>query len=156
MPDVAYRGGKELAATTGLDWANGVYRVLLLETRSTTAGLDEDPDLQFLSQLLGVAGVAEMVATNYARQTLGTKTVTYDATNNRILVDAADTVFPNLGVADGSDGTARAVVLYRRIGADDTTPADDPLIGLYDVADTITNGANLSVVWSANGLVAVS
>ncbi len=156
MPDVAYRGGKELAATTGLDWANGVYRVLLLETRSTTAGLDEDPDLQFLSQLLGVAGVAEMVATNYARQTLGTKTVTYDAAQNRMEVDAADTVFPNLGVADGSDGTVRAVVLYKRIGADDTTPGDDPLIGLYDVADTVTNGANLTITWSADGLVAVS
>lgn len=156
--DVVYRGFKEDLANGAIDWNAGtaVVRVLLLEVRSTTAGADEDPDFQFLSSLTGVAGVAEFTGTNYARQTLGTMTITYDATNNRILLDAADAVFANLGVADGTDGTVRAVVVYRRVGADDTTPADDPLYFLFDVTDTVTNGQNLTIAWSASGMLALT
>jgi hypothetical protein len=158
MPDVAYRGIKDDLVNGAVDWNAGtaVFRMLLLEVRSTTPGADEDKDLQFLSALLGVTGVAEFTGTNYSRQTLANPTTTYDAATDRYLLDANDVVFANLGVADGTDGTVRAAVVYRRVGADDSTPADDPLYCLLDVNDTVTNGQNFTVALNSAGLLALA
>lgn len=153
MADITYNRYKFRLANKTVDYLK--LRVLLLEVRSTTVGADENPDLTFVSDLTGVTGVAEFTGTNYARQPTGTITFTQDDTNNWTLIDCPDIVWANLGIADGTDGTVRAAVIYEQVGADDSTPADDPLVRMVELTDTVTNGQNLTVT-TASGIFRVS
>lgn len=152
MANVLFNRGKRRLVSGGADWAgaaDGTFRWLLLET----AVASPNPDLNFVSELVDGVNNIEMVATNYARVNATSRTVTEDDANDRVVFGCANPVFANLGVADGSDGTVRAAVLYERVGVDDATPADDHLIGFYDVAGTITNGQNFTLTVPASGVV---
>lgn len=78
------------------------------------------------------------------RQTLGTKAITEDDTNNLSKFTAA-----NLTYASINAGTAVGLVLYKHI----TSDAASPLIGWVDGGFPVTtNGQNLNVNWSSSGV----
>jgi hypothetical protein len=77
-------------------------------------------------------------------QTLGSKTRTEDTTNDRIVYDAADPTWT--AVTIGS--TVGWVVVYKFV----TNDADSVPLFVLDVTDTPTNGGDISVSFSANGI----
>lgn len=77
-------------------------------------------------------------------QTLGSKTRTEDTANDRIVYDAADPTWT--AVASGS--TIGWVIVFK-FGTND---ADSIPIFVIDVTDTPTNGGDISVQFSANGI----
>lgn len=110
-------------ALSGLNWTSDVLRVLLERSTSTYT---PDPDHQDVADFTGGGGVEISVA-SYARQTLGGKAVAADDTKNQLEFDANDVAFGNLEAGQ----TVRGLLVYKQVGGDDTTPADDPLI-FYD------------------------
>lgn len=107
-----------------IDFENDVFRVLLVRsTSSYTPDIDHD----FLDDFTGGSGV-EITVASYSRQTLGSGAVTYNATSNKIEIDFSDVAFGNLEVGQ----TVAAVIVYRQVGGDDTTPANDDLLCYVD------------------------
>lgn len=152
MADVVFNRAKALLANGGIDWdTTAGIRVLLLSTAVATP----DPDLDFVSELVDGAANIEVVTNNYARQDVASRTVTQDDANNRAVLDAADNVWAALGPASGGP-TVRGAVVYLRVGADDSTPADDPLIAYFDLVDTQVNSGNFTVQWAAAGLITLT
>lgn len=80
--------------------------------------------------------------------TLTSKTVTYDAGTNVIVLDAADVTW------SASTITARYAVVY-----DDTpaTNATKPLIGYVDFgSDQSSSSGNFTITWDATGIVRIT
>ncbi len=77
-------------------------------------------------------------------QTLGSKTLTEDTANDRIVYDAADPTWT--AVAGGS--TAGWCVVFKFVSND----AGSTPIFVIDIADTATNGGDITVTFNANGI----
>ena len=77
-------------------------------------------------------------------QTLGSKTRTEDTTNDRIVYDAADPTWT--AVAGGS--TIGWCIVYKFV----TNDADSVPIAVIDLADTATNGGDITVQFNADGI----
>ena len=77
-------------------------------------------------------------------QTLGSKTKTKDTTNDRIVFDAADPVWT--AVAGGS--TVGTVDIFKFV----TNDAGSTPIASLDITDTATNGGDITVQMSADGI----
>jgi hypothetical protein len=126
-----------------VNFTSDTIRVLLERSTSTyTPNIDHD----FLDDFTGGSGV-EITVASYARQSLASKAIAYDSTKNQVEYDAADVAFGNLE----SGQTVKSIIVYRQIGGDDTTPANDDLL-LYDdgkidvvLAATVSGGA--TSVW---------
>lgn len=90
------------------------------------------------------------------RQTLANVTTTKDDTDNEGVFDADDTTFPSLDTTQD----IQFIVLYQQVGGDDTTPGDDPILGIWDddsagsLADLplTTNGSDVTITWNAEGI----
>lgn len=130
MANGVYNRGKYLVATAALNLATADLRMLLV--KSTYAF---DADHNFVADV--VAGAQEISVAGYARQALAAKTVTEDDANDFAYLDADDPVFAAL-VAGQTVGGA---VLFIHTGNDATAQ----LVGFYDLADTLTNGGDITV-----------
>jgi hypothetical protein len=93
---------------------------------------------------------------SYSRQTLSNLTFTQDDTDDEGGFDADDVVFSSLSTTND----IQAVFVYREVGADDSTPADDELVAVYDdnsagsLSDLpiATNGSDLTISWAGEGI----
>lgn len=88
----------------------------------------------------------ELTGTGYARQTLGSKTLTYDAANDRVEWDAADVTFTAINA-----GTAAQATYFQNVGAVDSARR------LWLNVDTggfpvVTNGGDLTIQHNAEGI----
>lgn len=140
MAETAYNAYKAGLANGDEDWANGDYRVLLL-----TGAVTIDPDHATVSAILGVN--TEASDASYARQTLGSKVVTQNDTDDRAELDAATADF---GALDNE--TPTAMVVFRQVTDDtDSVPAS-----LHDSNfGTAANGAGYTVEFP-NDLIRIS
>jgi hypothetical protein len=92
----------------------------------------------------------EVTGTGYSQGglTLASKTSTYDAANNVIILDAADVTWSSSTI------TARYAVVY------DDTPATNgtkPLIGYVDFgSDQSSTNGNFTITWDATGIVRIT
>jgi len=77
-------------------------------------------------------------------QTLASKTKTKDTTNDRIVFDAADSVWT--AVAGGS--TVGTVTIFKFV----TNDAGSTPIASLDITDTATNGGDLTIQYDALGI----
>jgi hypothetical protein len=92
----------------------------------------------------------EVTGTGYTAggATLGSVTVTYDATSNALVLDAADTEWADSTI------TARYAVIY-----DDTpsTDATKPLIAYVDFGgDQVSTAGAFGITWDASGIVRIT
>lgn len=92
------------------------------------------------------ASTYELTGTGYAagyggsgRRTLASKTITVDATNERIVFDAADLSWTAL-----TAGTSGAVILFVESGGADTS---SPLLAYLPLPNFATDGTDYPVAW---------
>lgn len=138
MAQTVFNVAKARIANGSLDLDTSGLSMLLLKT--TAAGA-YNPDLDTVSALLAVGGVAECDFTNYVRKSLGTVTVTEDDTNDRANVDAANITWTAAGGA--TNNTPVAAVIYQ----DGASDAARYLVGYYDTnfGSTATNGGDFTI-----------
>jgi hypothetical protein len=92
----------------------------------------------------------EITATGYTAggQALSGLTLTLSAPN--YIWDATDPSWA------GFDGTARGCALFKRVGADLSTPADDPFICALDFgADKTASGGTFLIQFNAGGIMLI-
>jgi 3D (Asp-Asp-Asp) domain-containing protein len=94
----------------------------------------------------------ELNATGYTAdgETLGSKQITADLTNDRAEFDAANTAFTSIGGT--IDDTIGSVVIWRDTG----TPGTSPLIAWADLTNHLTDGGSVTLVWNAEGILQLS
>jgi len=139
-----------------IDYASDTIKVALL--KSTTEYSPDKDTHEFVSDVLdgGTTG-AEYDDTNYSRQALGSLATSQDNTDDEGVWDAGDVTFPSLGSStDGQE--IEAVLIYKQVGSDDTTPGDDPILRILDDSEEAelpqgTNGGDITVSWNAEGII---
>lgn len=123
-----------------------------------TTAFTFDPDThEFVSDILDGGTTAEEFGgsggTGYTRKTLANQSTSQDNTDDEAVFDADDLSWSSL---DGE--TIQGIIIYRQIGGDDTTPADDDVITVLDdsnVADLplTTNGGQVDLSFDAEGIL---
>jgi len=138
-----------------IDPVNDTIRVALV---SDNTAYSFDPDNHtFVDDILdGGTTAEEFAGTGYNRQDVTGVSVTADNTDDEGVIDADDVVFSSL---DGD--TIQAIIFYKQVGGDDTTPGDDPIINVLDddsagsIADLPqdTNGGDITIQLDSEGLL---
>lgn len=141
MASGTYAGAATLAAGAGIGWTTATIRVLLVST-----GYTFDADHATVADV----SASEIGVSGYSRATIASPTATHDDTNNRTVLDAADLTFSALGAG----ATIGGAVVFKRVGGSDAS--SDPLIAFVDLNDLVTNGGDVVVAWSANGIARIA
>ena len=136
-----------------INLGSDTVRIALLKASTE---YDADPDIHaFVDDVLdgGTTG-EELSDTNYSRQTLSGTTVNQDDADDEAEWQADDVRFDDLG---GSE-TVEAVLLYKQVGGDDSTPADDAIIRIIDDDDVTdleadTDGKDFEIIWSDDAIL---
>lgn len=114
---------------TAIDWEGDT-----IKARLTASSVTPNKDDTSMTAYTGIG----------TDQTLGTKTRDKDNTNDRVVFDAADPTWT--AVASGS--TVGTVTIYKFV----TNDAGSTPIASLDITDTPTNGGDVSITFSANGV----
>jgi hypothetical protein len=159
MADFVFNQGKFrfLATSTGrIDWEADTIQALLVSTTYEAISQATLVDKDFVDD--GSAddpASHEISVTGYTpgfsgsgRKTLASKTTTESDANDRAELDAADVTWTALG----SGATIGGVVVYKRGSAD----TDSRLISFHDVANTATNGGDISISWNSAGVITLT
>jgi hypothetical protein len=146
---------KEELMEAQFDFLNDTLKVALVSD-NTAYSFSPDTDTFVGDVLDGGTTAQEFQGTGYSRQALSNVTVTQDDVDDEGVADADDVTFPGL---DGD--TIQAVLVYKEVGGDETTPGDDPIIAVFDdnsagsLADLplTTNGGDVTLAFSSEGVV---
>jgi len=146
---------KEELMEAQFDFLNDTLKVALVSD-NTAYSFSPDTDTFVGDVLDGGTTAEEFQGSGYSRQTLSNVTVTQDDTDDEGVADADDVTFTSL---DGD--TIQAVLVYKEVGGDETTPGDDPIIAVFDdnsagsLADLplTTNGGDVTLAFSSEGIV---
>lgn len=144
-----------------IDLSTDTIRIALIS--SSTAYTFDPVNHEFVSDVLdgGTTASEFSGSSGYTgstdRQTLANPTVTEDNTDNEGVFDADDVTWT------GVDGTndIQGWILYKQVGADDTTPGDDPIIQVVDDDQAnapselplSVNGSDVTVEWATEGII---
>ncbi len=138
-----FNGGMYQVWTVATDFLNDDMRVLLVDDAYVN-----DRDFVFVADV----AANEIATTNYVRKVLAGKTITQDDINDRVLVDATDPLWVNLGPPVGGP-IAQGIIMFRQV----TNDADSPLIGFNELTTappgTQVNGRNFEIQWDPSGIV---
>lgn len=137
MAQTVTNKAKFLLATGGLDLDTDDLRMGLLKT---LAGHGNVPDINFVADMEAHADFAELTsgeASGYARVALTGEAVTEDDTDDRAEADANDVAFGALGTG----GTIVGCFIYKHV----TNDSDSPVVAIYDLTSTPTNGGTVTV-----------
>lgn len=140
MADLVFNQAKGAAAEKVRDGASNLLVLLLKSAGEADAGLR---DRDTIADVLGASTEAD--ATNYARKTGLTGTVTVDDTNDRVDVSVPNQTWTALGGA-ANNTLARLLVAYQEAAAD---ASRIPLTS-HDFALT-TDGSDVTVQFNAAG-----
>lgn len=94
-----------------------------------------------------VAGSSEISVSGYARYDHATVAITEDDANNRAYLDLDDAAFTSLATGQTIGGAV--VYIYN------ASDASADVVAFLDVADTPTNGGNVTIQWAATSAGAV-
>lgn len=150
MPQVP-NNTKTLYFTSSIDLSSDTIKVALYND-TTSFTFNPDTHAHVSDILDGGTTAQEFGGTGYSRKSLSSKAVTQDDTDDEAVFDAADLSWSSL---DGE--TIQGIIFYKQVGGDDTTPGDDPVIGVIDDADEsdlplATNGSQVDLNWAAEGI----
>lgn len=140
---------------TNINYDTDTIKVALL--KESTEFSPDSTAHEFVNDVLdgGTTG-AEFDDTNYSRKTL-TTSVSEDNTDSEGVFDASDVTWSSLG---GSQ-TIEAILIYKQVGGDDTTPGDDPILRILDDSEEAdlplaTNGGDVTITWDAEGIINIA
>lgn len=141
MPSDVYANAKLLMATDSLGWTNPAvpFRAMLVG-----AGYSYNHTHQVVADVVA----HEVSSPSYNRVDVLDRVAFLDLPGDRALLDARNPLFPLL---DGV--TPAGLIIYRRVGADDSTPSDDPLICFIDFPPATANGDNFLVEFDTAGVI---
>lgn len=139
-----YNKGKYVLGTGTVVWTSDTIKCMLV-----TSGYTFNADHTFVDSGSGADNpLTNEVSTGsgYARKTLGTKTVTQDDTNDRVVYSAADLTWttPNTW-------TAAAAIVFHDTGADTTSELLAFLNG--GGFPKTMNGSDFLIAWAAAGII---
>lgn len=146
MADGVFNIAKGAAAEKVRDGVANLGVLLLQANETETDMIDRDS----VSALLAEAGTTEATATNYARKTGITGTITVDDTNNRVDIDIPDQTWASLGGA--ANNTLTKAIVYYEEAANDASRI--PLTH-HDFSLT-TDGSDVTAVINASGFYRAS
>ena len=137
-----------LASGTSFAWASTTLKLTLVSNNYTA-----NPDHSMASQFSG-AELSEITSftagfAGTIRQTLGTKTVTLNLTDDQVEYRAADVTWTTI-----SAGTVYGAIILTESGAN--SDGNAPLIAFYTVATTTTNDTNFTLSWNASGAIVLA
>jgi len=136
MAQTATNKFKHLLATGAFTAGTSDVRMGLLKTCANVA--TSAPDINFITDMEAHADFAELTgASGYARVALTSVTSTEDDANDRDNIDSADVAFGALGAG----GTIVGAWIYKFV----TNDTDSPIIAIYDLTSTPTNGGTVTV-----------
>jgi hypothetical protein len=141
MPSKLYGNFLIKALNKEVDFDTDTIKVALLSSSYT-------PD-QDVHDYFNDVSTYEVSGTGYTAggNTLASKTVTYDAANNVIVLDAADTTWASSTI------TARYAVIYDATG----TASTSTLIGYIDFgSDQSSTNGNFTITYDSTGIVRIT
>jgi hypothetical protein len=135
MAQTVTNKAKYLLATGGLvlDGTDDIRMGLL----KTLAGHGNVPDINFVADMEAHADFAELTVAGYGRIALTGKSVTEDDTDDRAEVDSDNVAFGALAAGE----TIVGAFIYKHV----TNDSDSPVIAIYDLPSTPTNGGTVTV-----------
>jgi hypothetical protein len=139
MASGVFNPAKVRFARGEIDWEDHDIRVLLVDDVYTFDATDE-----FVADVVA----SELVATDYARQTLSGLTVTQDDGANLARLKATAPTFVGLGGA--ANDTIGGAVVYRFI----TNDAASPVIAFIDTSDFVTQDGDVILGFPTDGVLA--
>ena len=142
MPSKLYGNFLAKSLNKEIDWDSDTIKVALL-TSSYTPNQDTH---DYYDDVVA----NEVSGTGYTTggNTLSSKTITYDGTNNVIILDAADVTWSSSTI------TARYAVVYDDSGASNAAKA---LIGYVDFgSDQSSTNGNFTITWDSTGIVRIT
>lgn len=145
---------KEQVMEGSIDLTADTIKVALISD-DTAYTFDQANHSTVADILDGGTTAIEFQGSGYSRQTLTNLAVTQDDTDNEGVFDADDVTFAGI---DGD--TIQGYIIYQQVGGDDTTPADDRVLAVYDddsagsLADLplTTNGSDVTIAFDAEGI----
>lgn len=137
-----------------IDLDADVIRVALY---NNATAFTPDPDVHAtVADVFGgtTPAATEFGDTNYTRKDVTLPVIRQDNAVDQAQWDADDITWTALGGTE----TIQGAIIYKRVGADDTTPADDPIIRVIDDSTEAdlpkaTNGSDITIAWDASGIV---
>jgi hypothetical protein len=137
MANLTMNEGIESILDRSIDWINDTIKIMAVSSVYTP-----NKDDQFIDAGGANDAVDARIGTD---QTLGSKAIQKDTTNDLVALDAADPTWTAL--ASGS--TIVGFVVYKDTG----TPSTSKILGYIDVTDTPTNGGDITLQFAtpANG-----
>jgi len=140
-----------------IDVENDTLRITLFN--DSTAYTIDELNHEFVADVLdGGTTAQELTDPTFSRQTVSGASVTVDSTDSEVVFDADDVVFNSL---DGGE-VIQGFLIYRQVGGDDTTPADDEILFIEDELTNTngnqitTNGSDVTIQFNSEGIVTVS
>lgn len=143
MANGVYTAGILRLITNG--WSAQDPRVLLLDNGGAAYTFNKDHD-----HLDDGISAAELSTTNYVRKALASESQVADNTDDEVALDAADTVWTDLGPNSGGPTVKSAVVYFH---VDGTAANDIPFLYLDDGMPKTVNGEDLTLQWNSEGIV---
>ena len=138
MASNLYNPGLEKLLDGTIAFESDTINVLLVDTSHTFTKTHE-----FVSDIVA----NEASGTGYARKTLANAAIALDAANDRVEFDADN---PSYTALDA--GTIAAAIIFKQV----TNDADSPLIAQIDFADLVTNGSDVELQITSEGLFFVT
>jgi hypothetical protein len=142
MPSKLYGNFLAKSLNKEIDWDSDTIKVALLSSSYTP---NQDTHDYYDDVVAN-----EVTGTGYTTggNTLSSKTITYDGTNNVIILDAADVTWSSSTI------TARYAVVYNDSGASNAAKA---LIGYVDFgSDQSSTNGNFTITWDSTGIVRIT
>ena len=142
MATKIYAFGLRELCNGSIDWDDntGTDIYCALTTSAFTFNDDHDYFADVTNELSGTGYTA-------GGNAITTRTATHDTTNDRLELDGDNVTWTGINA-----GTAAVAVIYKDTGTDTTSP----LIAYIDIADTATNGSDLTIQWDAEGIIQIA
>lgn len=142
MANLVFNRGKLLTGQINLAATSFDLNLMLISTGWTSNDnlnlVDDGTTADPASYEIGVSG--------YTRKSLSSRALFQDDTNDFAGLDAADVTFSALGAGS----TIGWAILYRYSSSGGTTSdTGQDLIAAYDIADTATNGGDITIQWAS-------
>lgn len=142
MADGMFNKGKYLILSDSISLSSDTLKVMLV-TSSYTFDKTHNFVGDVSSNELSVSGYTGGFA-GAGRKTVASKTFTEDDTNHRAVFAVADITWTSLAAGQ----TIGGAILIKEV----TNDAASPLIAFFDLTNTATTGANVTLDFSSTGL----